>query len=292
MILDSRSCCSSRSPPAPARGRALDGHPGPPVDRSRWSPSRSGVHGPDGVHLESFDADRAVRARRRGPRPERHDGASPLPATCGVHRSPPMSGSVHVQLGLAHREERLGGGRRHFKEMTRSIAATHRTPKMRSSSWGPATPRWGTGRPRPVFARLLERQDLNADDQIEAMGARALPSSNWTTWTRPRGRSRRRLPSSAASRREERLDRLLPGGGQIPPGPDPPSAVQGPGAAAACGSDVRDLDARPACCCRRRTSTSRPSSSATPGWASASGFQVGSFYEEFYDAFMNAPEPS
>ena len=28
-----------------------------------------------------------------------------------------------------------------------------------------------------------------------------------------------------------------------------------------------------------------------PGWASASGFQIGSLYEELYDSFIHAPVP-
>ena len=48
-----------------------DGAVGPgtaPVEQIEMDPIKiTAVRGPDGVHLETYDVDRAVRARRRGP---------------------------------------------------------------------------------------------------------------------------------------------------------------------------------------------------------------------------------
>ena len=218
------------SPPACAgQGRKTTSPPGraPPVEEIR-----DGAHqdpGGQGARRRPAPRDlrrhRAVRAggrravrealRRRHPRLR--------PAAQGVPgHALHEGGPLQLRARLPGQE---GLGRRPSPASRRwpPSSAARPTPRTRSSRSAPPTPsseNWPTS--AAVFAQILERKDLTADDKIEALarrGFRAVPAQG------PRHRRADLqvgalvLPADRA--RGAPADRLLPGPREVPPRADP-----------------------------------------------------------------------
>jgi tetratricopeptide (TPR) repeat protein len=143
-----------------------------------------------------------------------------------------------------------------------------------------------------VFVRLLERKDLNADDRIEAIARRGfaqlkvgdLDTAEKTFHTalqyRQQIEKEERLATdfflafsqyNLAEISHERFRRT--------PIRLPESQMD------------RDLEEKASLLLKAQRSYIETIKYGNPRWASAAGFQVGSLYEELYDAFMAAPIP-
>ena len=254
------------------------------------------VKGPDGVHLETYDVTELFEQAGAALSEKRYDDA--------IARLRPAAEGVPGHAATRRRPSTTRAwptrGRR-----------TGRRPSPGSRSWSTSTPtrsdakdaqfqigasyaemgNWPTS--ATVFARDPRAQGPDRGRQDRGDGAarvRAVPAQG-------PGHRRADVLVGALLLQQHREggapgDRLLPRARASTTWGRSRTSASGPSRCACRRSRWRSTwRTRRACCWRRSASTSRPSSSGNPQWASASGYQVGSLYEEFYDAFIHAPIP-
>ena len=143
-----------------------------------------------------------------------------------------------------------------------------------------------------VFARVLERSDLNADDRIEALARRGFAQFNLGDLDAAEKTFRAAMVFKQKIESEERLstDFYLAFSqyhlGQIFHARFRKAALRMPEAQL-----DKDLEEKAHLLLTAQRAYIDTIKFGNPGWASAAGFQVGSLYEELYDAFMNVPIP-
>lgn len=143
-----------------------------------------------------------------------------------------------------------------------------------------------------VFARLLERSDLNADDRIEAMARRGFAQFNLTDLDTAEKTFRAALAYKLQIDKEERLstDFYLAFSQYHLAQIDHLRFRKAPLRLPETQLD-KDLDEKAHLLLAAQRAYIDTIKFGNPGWASAAGYQVGSLYEELYDAFMNVPVP-
>ena len=143
-----------------------------------------------------------------------------------------------------------------------------------------------------VFVRLLDRKDLTADDRIEAIARRGFAQFKLNDLDQAERTFRSVLAYRDQILTQERLatDFFLAFSqyhlGQITHERFRRSPIRLPEA-----QMDRDLEEKAALLLKAQRSYIDTIKFGNPGWASAAGFQVGSLYEELYDAFVGAPVP-
>jgi tetratricopeptide (TPR) repeat protein len=144
-----------------------------------------------------------------------------------------------------------------------------------------------------VFARLLERKDLNSDDRIEAIARRGFAQLKLGDLDTAEKTFHAALIYRQQIEKEERLatDFFLAFAqynlAQISHERFRRTPIRLPEA-----QMDRDLEEKAALLLKAQRSYIETIKYGNPRWASAAGFQVGSLYEELYDAFMTAPIPA
>jgi tetratricopeptide (TPR) repeat protein len=143
-----------------------------------------------------------------------------------------------------------------------------------------------------VFARLLERSDLNADDRIEALGRRGFAQFNLGDLDGAEKTFRAAMVFKQKIESEERLstDFYLAFSqyhlAQIHHTRFRKAALRLP------ESQLdKDLEEKAHLLLTAQRAYIDTIKFGNPAWASAAGFQVGSLYEELYDAFASVPVP-
>ena len=144
-----------------------------------------------------------------------------------------------------------------------------------------------------MFAEILERKDLTADDKIEAMGRRGFAQFQLKDLDTAERTFQSALCYFNSIETEERLETdFYLGLVRVPPGARSRTSASGPSRCACRRSrwaiDMEDKARLLLAAQRQYIDTIKL---GNPQWASASGYQVGSLYEEFYDAFIHAPDP-
>jgi len=143
-----------------------------------------------------------------------------------------------------------------------------------------------------VFARLLERKDLNSDDRIEAISRRGFAQFNLNDLDTAEKTFRAAMAYKQTIESEERLstDFYLAFSqyhlGQIFHQRFRKAALRLPEAQL-----DKDLEEKAHLLLTAQRAYIDTIKFGNPGWASAAGFQVGSLYEELFDAFMSVPVP-
>jgi tetratricopeptide (TPR) repeat protein len=143
-----------------------------------------------------------------------------------------------------------------------------------------------------VFARALERNDLNADDRIEAMARRGFAQFNLNDLDTAEKTFRAAMSYKQRIENEERLstDFYLAFSqyhiGQIFHLRFRKAALRLPEAQL-----DKDLEEKAHLLLTAQRAYIDTIKFGNPAWASAAGFQVGSLYEELYDAFTSVPVP-
>jgi tetratricopeptide (TPR) repeat protein len=143
-----------------------------------------------------------------------------------------------------------------------------------------------------VFVRLLERTDLNADDRIEAIARRGFAQFNLGDMDAAEKTFRAAMAHRQKIETEERLstDFYLAFSqyhlGQIFHERFRKAALRMPEAQL-----DKDLEEKAHLLLTAQRAYIDTIKFGNPGWASAAGFQVGSLYEELYDAFIQVPIP-
>jgi len=144
-----------------------------------------------------------------------------------------------------------------------------------------------------VFARVLERNDLNADDRIEAIARRGFAQFNLNDLDTAEKTFRAAMVLKQKIESEERLstDFYLAFSqyhlGQIFHLRFRKAALRLPEAQL-----DKDLEEKAHLLLTAQRAYIDTIKFGNPAWASAAGFQVGSLYEELFDAFMNVPIPA
>jgi len=143
-----------------------------------------------------------------------------------------------------------------------------------------------------VFARLLDRSDLNADDRIEAISRRGFAQFNLGDLGAAEKTFRAAMAFKQAIENQERLstDFYLAFSqyhlGQIFHERFRKAALRLPEAQL-----DKDLEEKAHLLLTAQRAYIDTIKFGNPAWASAAGFQVGSLYEELYDAFLSVPIP-
>ena len=143
-----------------------------------------------------------------------------------------------------------------------------------------------------TFAQILERKDLNADDKIEAMGRRGFAQFQLKDLDTAERTFQSAIYFFNSIASEERLDTDFYLGlvryhlGEIPHERFRAIPLRLP--EKQMGIDMEDKARLLLAAQRQYIETIKI---GNPQWAAASGYQIGSLYEEFYDAFIHAPIP-
>jgi TolA-binding protein len=144
-----------------------------------------------------------------------------------------------------------------------------------------------------VFARLLDRKDLSSDDRIEAIARRGFAQFKLGDLDTAEKTFHAALMFRQQVEKDERLatDFFLAFAqyhlAEISHERFRRTPIRLPEA-----QMDHDLEEKAALLLKAQRSYIETIKYGNPRWASAAGFQVGSLYEELYDAFMTAPIPS
>ena len=249
----------------------------------------------DGIHIDAFDAPELFEHAGKALSDKRFDDA--IQEYQKLLKSFPESSYVRAtfyNLGLAQIGKRdWPAAIESFKTLIDRFSA-HSDAKdslfqlgacyAEQSNW-PAS--------AEVFARILERKDLNADDRIEAIARRGFAQFNLNDADTAEKTFRSAMTFKQQIDTEERLstDFYLAFSqyhiGQIfhlrfrkSPLRLPDSQLD------------KDLDQKATLLLTAQRAYIDTIKFGNPAWASEAGFQVGSLYEELYDAFVNVPIPS
>ncbi len=266
-----------------------------PVVRYDMDPIRiDATKGPAGMQIEAYDAPELFEQAGVALSDKRFDAAAKLYAKLlkGFPDSAYARASLY-NMGLAH----IGD-----KNWTEAIDAfkrlidkypIHADAKDASFQLGACyaeQTNWPAS--AEVFARILERADLSADDRIEALGRRGFAQFNLGDLNTAEKTFRAVLSYREKIENEERLatDFYLAFSqyhlAQIAHRRFQAVELRLPEA-----QMDKDLDQKASLLLQAQRSYIETIKYGNPAWASAAGFQVGSLYEELYDAFMRAPVP-
>ena len=253
------------------------------------------VRGPDGVHLETFDATELFEHAGAALSEKRYDDAiraydrllQEFPDTrftkaalynCGLA----FQGKKDWQTAIA-RFQRLSqgfSGTQDAKDAQFQIGASY----AEMGNWPTSA---------TVFAEILERRDLTADDRIEATARRGFAQFQLKDLETAERTFSSALYYFRSIEKEERLqtDFFLALAryhlGQIPHERFRAVPLRLPVKQMAIDMENKAHELLVAQ--RQYIETIKL---GNPAWASASGYQIGSLYEEFYDAFIHAPIPA
>jgi TolA-binding protein len=277
-------------------GRGASGQPGPaaPVHLDMDPIKIEATTGADGTRIDAFDASELFERAGQALSDKRWDEAV---KTYGkLLKEFPESSYVRptfYNLGLAHIGKKdwpaaieafkslvdRYPGHADAKDSLFQLGACY----AEQSNW-PAS--------AEIFARLLERADLNADDRIEAVARRGFAQFNLGDLDAAEKTFRSVIALKQTIENEERLstDFFLAFSqyhmGEIFHERFRKAALRMPEAQL-----DKDLDEKARLLLTAQRAYIDTIKYGNPGWASAAGFQVGSLYEELYDAFMQVPIP-
>jgi len=143
-----------------------------------------------------------------------------------------------------------------------------------------------------VFAQLLERKDLSSDDRIEAIARRGYAQFNLNDFDTAEKSFRSALAFQKSVENEERLGTdFYVAFSQYHLGQVFHHRFRAVRLRLPEQQMEKDLDEKARLLLTAQRAYIDTIKLGNPAWASAAGFQVGSLYEELYDAFMHAPIP-
>jgi TolA-binding protein len=268
----------------------------PPVEHIEMDPIKiSAVKGPDGVHLETFDVAELFEHAGKALADKRYDDA-----IVGYELLlKEFAGNNKYQLpslyneGLAHQAKKdWAKASETFKKMM-ALAPDSPDTKDAMFQLGATYAEMGNWpASATVFAQLLERKDMTADDKIEALGRRGFAQFQLKDLDTAERTFSSALYFFRSIEKEERLQTDFYLGlvkyhlGQIPHERFRALPLRLPEKQMA-----KDMDDKARLLLSAQRQYIETIKMGNPQWASASGYQVGSLYEEFYDSFIHAPIP-
>lgn len=269
--------------------------PAPAVTHFEMEPIKiSAVSGPEGLHIESFDAADLFDQGGKALSEKRH--ADAIAAYERLLREFPDTRYTRAALyncGLAYQSQKdWSNAIARFK----SLAETHadssdaKDALFQLGATYAEVGNWPSS--IEVLVRVLERKDLSADDRLEALGRRGYAQLQLGDLDAAERTFRSALGFFKQIETEERLetDFYLALAhyhlGQISHSRFRAIKLRLP--------DVQmsaDLDEKARLLLTAQRQYIDTIKLGNPEWASASGFQIASLYEELYDAFAHAPVP-
>jgi TolA-binding protein len=269
----------------------------PPVEHIEMDPIKiSAVKGPDGVHMETFDVAELFEHAGKALVEKRYDDAIVGYEKVLVE----FPGENKFRLpslyneGLAYQAKKdWAKAADLFKKMA-EVAPSSPDTKDALFQLGATYAEmgnWPTS--AAIFAQLLERKDMNADDKIEAYARRGFAQFNLKDLDTAERTFSTALYFYRSIEKEERLETDFYLGlvkyhlAQIPHERFRAVPLRLPEKQMA-----KDLDEKARLLLTAQRQYIETIKMGNPQWASASGYQVGSLYEELYDSFIHAPIPT
>jgi TolA-binding protein len=269
--------------------------PGTRVEEIEMDPIKiAAVKGPNGTHLESYDVQELFERAGAALSEKRSDDA--IRDYERVLKEFPQSRYTKASLynvGLAYEDKKdwpAAIGR--FQKLASDFAGTSdaKDAMFQLGACYAEMGNWPTS--ATVFAEILERKDLTADDKIEALARRGFAQFQLKDLDTAERTFQSAIYYFNSIEREERLETDFYLGlvkyhlGQIPHERFRAIPLRLPEKQMAI--DMEDKARLLLAAQRLYIDTIKL---GNPQWASASGFQIGSMYEELYDAFIHAPIP-
>lgn len=281
--------CGTTPPPAPAVPQNA------PVTEYEMEPIKiTAVKGPDGVHIESIDAAELFEQGGAALSEKRFDDAiSAYDRLLKEFNDSRYIKAALYNCGLAYQgKKEWAGAIARFKVLIDQYAATPDAKDAQFQLGASYAEQGNWPASAEVFAQILQRQDLNADDKIEALGRRGFAQFRLKDLDTAERTFNSALAYYHQIEVEERLQTDFYLGlcryhlGQIPHERFRAAPLRLP--EQQMRTDMEDKARLLLAAQRQYIDTIKM---GNPQWASASGFQVASLYEEFYDAFLRAPVP-
>jgi tetratricopeptide (TPR) repeat protein len=280
--------CATRPPPAPANPAA------PTVHYDMDEMHIEATPGPAGVQIESFDAEELFEQAGAALSASKYDDAVRFYDKL-LSRFPDsqFTRPAIYNRGLALRDKKdWPGAIEAFKNLVERFP-THSDAKdglfQLGACYAEQTNWPASGE---VFVRLLERGDLTADDRVEAMARRGFAQFNLGDLDAAEKTFRGTL---AYQQRIETIERLSTdfylAFAQYHLGEITHQRFRAVSLRLPESQMERDLDQKASLLLQAQRAYIDTMKYGNAAWAPAAGFQVGSLYEELYDAFMHAPVP-
>jgi tetratricopeptide (TPR) repeat protein len=250
--------------------------------------------GKTGIEIESFDAEELFEQGGAALSQSRFDEAIPFyDKLLAKFPQSPYARPALYNRGLAFRDKKdWPKAIDSFKELVDKYPehADSKDALFQLGACYAETENWPTS--GEIFVRLLERKDLTADDRIEAMARRGFAQFKLGDLDVSERTFRQVMLYRQQIENQERLstDFFLAftqyNLAQITHERFRRAPIRLPEA-----QMDRDLEEKATLLLRAQRSYIDTIKYGNPRWASAAGFQVGSLYEELYDAFVAAPVP-
>jgi TolA-binding protein len=295
-VLVAGACALAGACAGKAKNDVAVAPPGTPVEQIEMDPIKiAAVRGPDGVHLETYDVTELFEHAGAALSERRYDDAvrdydrllQEFPDTRFT-----KAALYNCGLGFQGKKDWATAITR-FQRLATGYPATSdaKDAQFQIGASYAELGNWPTS--AAIFAEILERKDLTADDKIEALGRRGYAQFQLKDLDTAERTFSSALYYFRSIEKEERLQTDFFLGlvryhlGQIPHErfraiplrlPEKQMAV-----------DMEDKAHQLLAAQRQYIDTIKL---GNPQWAAASGYQIGSLYEEFYDAFIHAPIPA
>jgi TolA-binding protein len=268
---------------------------GVPVTEYEMEPIKiTAVNGPDGMHLETFDAAELFDQAGKALGEKRYDDAlAAYERLLKEFDDARYTKAGLYNAGLAHQGKKDWAG-----AVARFKALVDRFPDSTDAKDGlfqlAATyaelGNWSAS--AETLARVLERKDLTADDRLEALGRRGFAQLQLKDLDTAEKSFQSAVAYFHQIEKQERLETdfflalALYHMGEISHERFRAVALRLPEAQMSA-----DLDEKARLLLLSQRQYIDTMKLGNPEWAAASGFQVGALYEELYDAFIHAPVP-
>jgi TolA-binding protein len=281
--------CGTTPPPAPAVPQNA------PVTEYQMEPIKiTAVKGPDGVHIESIDAAELFEQGGAALSEKRLDDAiAAYDRLLKEFNDSRYTKAALYNCGLAYQGKKdWAGAIARFKVLIDQYGASPdaKDAQFQLGACYAEQENWPAS--AEVFAQILQRKDLTADDRIEALGRRGFAQFRLKDLETAERTFNSALAYFHQIEVEERLQTDFYLGlcryhlGQIPHERFRAAPLRLP--ERQMRTDMEEKARLLLAAQRQYIDTIKM---GNPQWASASGFQVASLYEEFYDAFVAAPVP-
>ncbi len=290
-VAASAAGCAATPRPAPGTPASA----APAVTTYEMDPIKiEAVKGPDGIHIESFDANELFETGGTALSEKRYDDAiAAYDRLLKEFSDSRYTKAALYNVGLAYQGKKdWAGAIARFRVLVDQYgeAPDAKDAAFQLGATYAEQENWPSS--AEVFAQILQRKDLNADDKIEALGRRGFAQFR----LKDLDTAERTFNSALAYFRQIEVEERLQTDfylalcryhlGEIPHERFRTAPLRLP------EDQMRtDIEEKARLLLAAQRGYIETIKMGNPQWASASGYQVASLYEEFYDAFMGAPIP-